>query len=131
MKIRTIDGNIVAERITGIEGNLDCITQKVERTDITADTINCVIDYLIDKETFKDKKRIVITSDNKNVSLCLIDNDEYRLIKTDTLNDYQKRIEELEETNKALEKLKSALDGSLDGSPTEPQDVVDAEFQEI
>lgn len=127
MKIRMIDGNIVAERITGIEGNLDCITQKVERTDITADTINCVIDYLIDKETFKDKKRIVITNDNKNVSLCLIDNDEYRLIKTDTLNDYQKRIEELEETNKALEKLKSVFDGN----PTEPHDVVDAEFQEV
>ena len=127
MKLRVIDGNIVAERVVGIEGNSDHITQKVERNDVTADAIDCVIDYLIDKEIFKDKKRIVVTNNNKNVSLCLIDNDEYRLIKTDTLNDYQKRIEELEETNRALEKLKS----TLDGNSTETQDVVDAEFQEV
>ena len=127
MKPRVIDGNIVAERVVGIEGNSDHITQKVERNDVTADAIDCVIDYLIDKEIFKDKKRIVVTNNNKNVSLCLIDNDEYRLIKTDTLNDYQKRIEELEETNRALEKLKS----TLDGNSTETQDVVDAEFQEV
>ena len=98
MKLRVIDGNIVAERVVGLEGDLDCITQKVERIDATVDAIDCVIDYLIDKEIFKDKKRIVVTNNNKNASLCLIDNDEYRLIKTDTLNDYQKRIEELEET---------------------------------
>lgn len=127
MKIRVIDGNIVVEKIVGIEGDSEHIIQKVERDDVTADAIDCVIDYLIDKEIFKDKKRIVVTNNNKNVSLCLIDNDKYRLIKTDTLNDYQKRIEELEETNKALESLKSALDGK----PTETQNVVDAEFQEV
>jgi hypothetical protein len=37
MKLRVIDKNIVAERITGIEGDSDRIVQRVERADVTVD----------------------------------------------------------------------------------------------
>ena len=123
MKIRVIDKNIVAERITGMEGDADHVTQRVERTDITTDAINCIIEYLGSQDKFDKDGYVFIPSDN--VVLCLMNKNEFTLVKNDVLETYKNNAIELENTKQELEELQAKLN-----SQEQNQEVIDGEFKE-
>lgn len=131
MKLRVIDRNIVAERITGIEGDSDHITQKVERTDITTDTINCVIEYLSSQDKF-DKDGYVVISNN-DVTLCLMDKNKFTLVKDDVLETYKNNTVELEKLQARLKTKQQTteLRQARLNSQEQNQEVIDGEFTEI
>jgi hypothetical protein len=130
MKLRVIDKNIVAERIIGIEGDSDHITQKVERTDITTDTINCVIEYLSSQDKF-DKDGYVTISDN-DVILCLMDKNKFTLVKDDVLETYKNNTVELEKLQARLKTKQqiTELQQAKLNSQEQSQEVIDGEFTE-
>lgn len=124
MKLRVIDKNIVVERITGIEGDSDHVTQKVERTDITTDAINCIIEYLGLQDKFN-KDGYVTISDN-DVMLCLMDKNKFTLVSDDILETYKNNTIELEQTKQQLAELQEKLN-----SQEQNQEVIDGEFAEV
>jgi folate-dependent tRNA-U54 methylase TrmFO/GidA len=125
MKLRVIDKNIVAERITGIEGDADHVTQRVERTDITTDAINCIIGYLGSQDKFDKDGYVFIPSDD--VILCLMNKNEFTLVKNDVLETYKNNTVELEKTKQELAELQAKLNYSQE---TQNQEVIDGEFTE-
>ena len=127
MKIRVIDKNIVAERITGIEGDSNHVVQRVERTDVTTDAINCVIGYLGSQDKFDKDGYVFIPSDN--VVLCLMNKNEFTLVKNDVLETYKNNAIELEKTKQELAELQTKL-SSREQPQEQNQDVIDGEFKE-
>lgn len=127
MKLRVIDKNIVAERITGIEGDTDHVTQRIERTDITTDAINCVIGYLGSQDRFDKDGYIFIPSDD--VLLCLMNKNEFTLVKNDVLETYKNNAVELEKTKQELAELQAKLN-SREQPQEQHQEVIDGEFKE-
>jgi hypothetical protein len=107
MKLRVIDKNIVAERITGIKGDSDNVTQRVERTNITTDAINCIIGYLGSQDKFDKDGYVFIPSDD--VILCLMNKNEFTLVKNDVLEIYKNNTVELEKTKQELAELQAKL----------------------
>ena len=126
MKLRVIDKNIVVERITGIEGDSDHVTQRVERTDVTTDAINCVIGYLGSQDKFGKDDYVFIPSDN--VVLCLMNKDEFTLIKNDVLETYKNNGIELEKTKQELAELQAKFDSQ---EQVKNQEVIDGEFTDV
>ena len=123
MKLRVIDKNIVAERITGIEGDTDHVIQRVERTDVTTDAINCIIEYLGSQDKFDKDGYVFIPSDN--VLLCLMNKNEFTLVKNDVLEIYKNNAIELEKTKQEIAELQAKLN-----SQEQNQEVIEGEFTE-
>jgi hypothetical protein len=124
MKLRVIDKNIVVERITGIEGDADHVVQRVERTDITTDAVNCVIGYLGSQDKFDKDGYVFIPSDD--VILCLMNKNEFTLVKNDVLETYKNNAVELKKTKQELAELQAKLN-----SQEQSQEVIDGEFTEV
>jgi hypothetical protein len=123
MNLRVIDKNIVAERITGIEGDSNHVVQRVERTDITTDAVNCVIEYLDSQDKFDKDGYVFIPSDD--VILCLMNKNEFTLVKNDVLETYKNNAVELEKTKQELAELQAKLN-----SQKQNQEVIEGEFKE-
>ena len=126
MKLRVIDNNIVAERITGIEGDSDHVTQKVERTDITTDAINCAIEYLGSQDKFNKDGYVFVPNDN--VVLCLMNKNEFTLVKNDVLETYKNNAVELEKAKQELAELQAKFDSQ---EQVKNQEVIDGEFTDV
>lgn len=124
MKIRVIDKNIVVERITGIEGDSDHITQKVERTDVTVNVINCLVKYLSSQDKFN--KDGYVSVSNNGLTLCLMDENKFTLIKDEVLETYKNNTIELEQVKQQLAELQEKIN-----SQEQNQEVVDGEFTEV
>ena len=129
MKLRVIDKNIVAERITGIEGNSDRIVQRVERTDVTIDAVNCIVEYLSSQDKFNENGYVSVS--NNGLTLCLIDKDKFTLVKDDVLETYKNNAVELEKTKQQLEELQTKLDSQRCQEVEQNQEVVDGEFTDV
>lgn len=129
MKLRVIDNNIVAERITGIEGDSDHVTQKVERTDITTDAINCAIEYLGSQDKFNKDGYVFVPNDN--VVLCLMNKNEFTLVKNDVLETYKNNAVELEKAKQELAELQAKLDSQRCQEVEQNQEAVDGEFTDV
>ena len=129
MKLRVIDKNIVAERITGIEGDSDRIVQRVERTDVTVDAINCIVEYLSSQDKFNENGYVSVS--NNGLTLCLIDKDKFTLVKDDVLETYKNNAVELEKTKQQLEELQTKLDSQRCQEVEQNQEVVDGEFTDV
>ena len=125
MKLRVIDKNIVAERITGIEGDSDRIVQRVERTDVTVDAINCIVEYLSSQDKFNENDYVSVS--NNGLTLCLMDKDKFTLVKDDVLEVYKNNTIELERTKQQLAELQA----KLNSQETQNQEVIDGEFTEV
>ena len=123
MNLRVIDKNIVTERITGIEGDSSHVVQRVERTDITTDAVNCVIGYLGSQDKFDKDGYVFIPSDD--VILCLMNKNEFTLVKNDVLETYKNNAIELEKTKQQLTELQEKLN-----LQKQNQEVIDGEFKE-
>ena len=123
MNLRVIDKNIVAERITGIEGDSSHVVQRVERTDVTTDAVNCVIGYLGSQDKFDKDGYVFIPSDD--VILCLMNKNEFTLVKNDVLETYKNNAVELEKTKQQLTELQEKLN-----SQEQNQEVIEGEFKE-
>jgi hypothetical protein len=124
MKLRVIDKNIVAERITGIEGDSDRIVQRVERTDVTVDAINCIVEYLSSQDKFNENGYVFVS--NNGLTLCLMDKNEFTLVKDDVLETYKNNTIELEQVKQQLAELQAKLN-----SQEQSQEVIDGEFTEV
>ncbi len=124
MKLRVIDKNIVAERITGIEGDSDRIVQRVERTDVTVDVINCIVEYLSSQDKFNENGYVFVS--NNGLTLCLMDKNEFTLVKDDVLETYKNNTIELEQVKQQLAELQAKLN-----SQEQSQEVIDGEFTEV
>jgi hypothetical protein len=124
MKLRVIDKNIVAERITGIEGDSDRIVQRVERTDVTVDAINCIVEYLSSQDKFDENGYVSVS--NNGLTLCLMDKNEFTLVKDDVLETYKNNTIELEQVKQQLAELQAKLN-----SQEQSQEVIDGEFTEV
>ena len=124
MKLRVIDKNIVAERITGIEGDADHVVQRVERTDVTTDIINCIIEYLSLQDKFNKDDYVAIS--NNDLMLCLIDKNKFTLVKDDVLEEYKNDATELEQVKQQLIELQKKIN-----SQEQNQEVVNGEFTEV
>lgn len=124
MKLRVIDKNIVAERITGIEGDLDRIVQKVERIDVTVDAINCIIEYLSSQDKFNENGYVSVS--NNGLTLCLMDKDKFTLVKDDILETYKNNTIELEQVKQQLAELQEKIN-----SQEQSQEVIDGEFTDV
>jgi hypothetical protein len=127
MKLRVIDKNIVAERITGIEGDSDRIVQRVERTDITVDAINCIVEYLSSQDKFDENGYVSVS--NNGLTLCLMDKDKFTLVKDDVLEVYKNNTIELEQVKQQLAELQAKLNSQEFQSQN--QEVIDGEFTEV
>jgi hypothetical protein len=127
MKLRVIDKNIVAERITGIEGDSDYITQKVERTDVTVDAINCIVEYLSSQDKFDENGYVSVS--NNGLTLCLMDKNKFTLIKDDVLETYKNNTIELGQVKQQLEELQAKLNSQE--VQNQNQKVIDGEFTEV
>ena len=125
MKLRVIDKNIVAERITGIEGDLDHVVQRVERTDVTVDAINCIVEYLSSQDEFDENDYVFVS--NNGLTLCLMDKNKFTLVKDDVLEVYKNNTVELERTKQQLAELQA----KLNSQETQNQEVIDGEFTEV
>lgn len=123
MKLRVIDRNIVAERITGIEGDSNHVVQRVERADITTDAVNCVIGYLGSQDKFDKDGYVFIPSDD--VILCLMNKNEFTLVKNDVLETYKNNAVELEKTKQRLTELQEKLN-----LQKQNEEVIEGEFKE-
>lgn len=126
MKLRVIDKNIVAERITGIEGDSDHVVQRVERNDITVDAINCIVEYLSSQDKFNENGYVSVS--NNGLTLCLMDKDKFTLVKDDVLETYKNNTIELEQVKQQLEELQAKLNSQEFQSQN--QEVIDGEFTE-
>jgi hypothetical protein len=124
MKLRVIDKNIVAERITGIEGDSDRIVQRVERTDVTVDAINCIVEYLSSQDKFDENGYVSVS--NNGLTLCLMDKNKFTLVKDDVLEVYKNNTIELEQVKQQLAELQAKLN-----SQEQNQEVIDGEFTEV
>jgi hypothetical protein len=124
MRLRVIDKNIVAERITGIEGDSDRIVQRVERTDVTVDAINCIVEYLSSQDKFNENGYVFVS--NNGLTLCLMDKNEFTLVKDDVLETYKNNTIELEQVKQQLAELQAKLN-----SQEQSQEVIDGEFTEV
>ena len=124
MKLRVIDKNIVAERITGIEGNSDRIVQRVERTDVTIDAVNCIVEYLSSQDKFNENGYVSVS--NNGLTLCLMDKDKFTLVKDEVLETYKNNTIELEQVKQQLAELQEKLN-----SQEQNQGVIDADFAEV
>lgn len=127
MKLRVIDKNIVAERITGIEGDSDRIVQRVERTDVTVDAINCIVEYLSSQDKFDENGYVSVS--NNDLTLCLMDKNKFTLIKDDVLETYKNNTIELGQVKQQLEELQAKLNSQEFQSQN--QEVIDGEFTEV
>lgn len=123
MNLRVIDKNIVAERITGIEGDSNHVVQRVERTDVTTDAINCIIGYLGSQDKFNKDGYVFIPSDD--VILCLMNKNEFTLVKNDVLETYKNNAVELDKTKQQLTELQEKLN-----SQKQNEEVIEGEFKE-
>ena len=123
MNLRVIDKNIVAERITGIEGDSSHVVQRVERTDVTTDAVNCVIGYLSSQDKFDKDGYVFIPSDD--VILCLMNKNEFTLVKNDVLETYKNNAVELEKTKQELAELQEKLN-----LQKQNEEVIEGEFKE-
>ena len=124
MKLRVIDKNIVAERIIGIEGDLDRIVQRVERTDVTVDAVNCIVEYLSSQDKFNENGYVSVS--NNGLTLCLMDKDKFTLVKDEVLETYKNNTIELEQVKQQLAELQAKLN-----SQEQNQEVFDADFTEV
>ena len=124
MKLRVIDKNIVAERITGIEGDSDRIVQRVERTDVTIDAVNCIVEYLSSQDKFNENGYVSVS--NNGLTLCLMDKDKFTLVKDEVLETYKNNTIELEQVKQQLAELQAKLN-----SQEQNQEVIDADFTEV
>ena len=124
MKLRVIDKNIVAERITGIEGNSDRIVQRVERTDVTIDAVNCIVEYLSSQDKFNENGYVSVS--NNGLTLCLMDKDKFTLVKDEVLETYKNNTIEIEQVKQQLAELQAKLN-----SQEQNQEVIDADFTEV
>ena len=124
MKLRVIDKNIVAERITGIEGDSDRIVQRVERTDVTVDAINCIVEYLSSQDKFDENSYVSVS--NNGLTLCLMDKNKFTLVKDDVLETYKNNAVELEQVKQQLAELQDKIN-----SQEQNQEVIDAEFTDV
>ena len=124
MKLRVIDKNIVAERITGIEGDSDRIVQKVERTDVTVDAINCIVEYLSSQDKFNENGYVSVS--NNGLTLCLMDKDKFTLVKDDVLETYKNNTVELEQVKQQLAELQEKIN-----LQEQSQEVIDGEFTDV
>ena len=124
MKLRVIDKNIVAERITGIEGDSDHVVQRVERTDVTVDAVNCIVEYLSSQDKFNENGYVSVS--NNGLTLCLIDKDKFTLVKDDVLETYKNNAVELKQVKQQLAELQEKLN-----SQEQNQGVIDADFAEV
>lgn len=124
MKLRVIDKNIVAERITGIEGDSDRIVQRVERTDVTVDAINCIVEYLSSQDKFDENGYVSVS--NNGLTLCLMDKNKFTLVKDDVLETYKNNTVELEQAKQQLAELQEKIN-----SQEQSQEVIDGEFTEV
>ena len=129
MKLRVIDKNIVAERITGIEGDSDRIVQRVERTDVTVDAINCIVEYLSSQDKFDENGYVSVS--NNGLTLCLMDKNKFTLVKDDVLETYKNNTIELEQAKQQLEELQTKLDSQRCQEVEQNQEVVDGEFTDV
>ena len=127
MKLRVIDKNIVVERITGIEGDSDRIVQSVERTDVTVDAINCIVEYLSSQDKFDENGYVSVS--NNDLTLCLMDKNEFTLVKDDVLETYKNNTIELEQVKQQLEELQAKLNSQE--VQNQNQEVIDGEFTEV
>jgi len=127
MNLRVIDKNIVAERITGIEGDSNHVVQRVERTDITTDAINCVIEYLSSQDKFDKNGYVAISNDD--VVLYLVNKNEFTLVKDDVLETYKNNTIELEQVKQQLIELQAKLNSQE--VQNQNQEVIDGEFAEV
>ena len=124
MKLRVIDKNIVAERITGIEGDLDHVVQRVERIDVTVDAVNCIVEYLSSQDKFNENGYVSVS--NNGLTLCLMDKDKFTLVKDEVLETYKNNTIELEQVKQQLAELQAKLN-----SQEQNQEVIDADFTEV
>ena len=129
MKLRVIDKNIVAERITGIEGDSDRIVQRVERTDVTVDAINCIVEYLSSQDKFDENGYVSVS--NNGLTLCLMDKNKFTLVKDEVLETYKNNTIELEQAKQQLEELQTKLDSQRCQEVEQNQEVVDGEFTDV
>lgn len=131
MKLRVIDKNIVAERITGVEGDSDRIVQRVERTDVTVDTINCIVEYLSSQDKFNENGYVSVS--NNGLTLCLMDKDKFTLVKDDVLEVYKNNTVELEKLQARLKTKQqiTELQQARLNSQEQSQEVIDGEFTEV
>ncbi len=127
MKLRVIDKNIVAERITGIEGDSDRIVQRVERTDVTVDAVNCIVKYLSSQDKFDENGYVSVS--NNGLTLCLMDKNKFTLVKDDVLEEYKNNTIELEQVKQQLAELQAKLNSQEFQSQN--QEVIDGEFTEV
>ena len=127
MKLRVIDKNIVVERITGIEGDLDHAVQRVERTDVTIDVINCLVKYLSSQDKFNRDGYLSIS--NNGLTLCLMDENKFTLVKDDALETYKNNTIELEQVKQQLTELQAKLNSQE--VQNQNQEVIDGEFTEV
>ena len=127
MKLRVIDKNIVAERITGIEGDSDRIVQRVERTDVTVDAVNCIVKYLSSQDKFDENGYVSVS--NNGLTLCLMDKNKFTLVKDDVLEEYKSNTIELEQVKQQLAELQAKLNSQEFQSQN--QEVIDGEFIEV
>lgn len=125
MKLRVIDGNIFAERITGVEGDSNHIVQKIERTDVTVDVINCLVKYLSSQDKFN--KDGYVSVSNNGLTLCLMDENKFTLVKDEVLEIYKNNTIELEQVKTQFEELQA----KLNLQESQNQEVVDGEFTEV
>ena len=129
MKLRVIDKNIVAERITGIEGDSDRIVQRVERTDVTVDAINCIVEYLSSQDKFDENGYVSVS--NNGLTLCLMDKNKFTLVKDEVLETYKNNTIELEQAKQQLEELQTKLDSQRCQEVEQNQEAVDGEFTDV
>lgn len=131
MKLRVIDKNIVAERITGIEGDSDRIVQRVERTDVTVDAINCIVEYLSSQDKFDENGYVSVS--NNGLTLCLMDKNKFTLVKDDVLEAYKNNTVELEKLQARLKTKQqiTELQQSRLNSQEHNKEVIDGEFTEV
>ena len=125
MKLRVIDGNIFVERITGIEGDSDYIVQKVERTDVTVNAINCLVKYLSSQDKFNRDGYVSVS--NNGLTLCLMDENKFTLVKDEVLEIYKNNTIELEQVKQQLAELQA----KLNSQEVQNQEVIDGEFTEV
>jgi hypothetical protein len=127
MKLRVIDKNIVAERITGIEGESDHVVQRIERTDVTVDAINCIVEYLSSQDKFDENGYVSVS--NNGLTLCLMDKNKFTLVKDDVLEVYKNNTIELEQVKQQLAELQAKLNSQE--VQNQNQEVIDSEFTEV
>jgi hypothetical protein len=86
--------------------------------------INCIVEYLSSQDKFDESGYVSVS--NNGLTLCLMDKNEFTLVKDDVLETYKNNTIELEQVKQQLAELQAKLN-----SQEQSQEVIDGEFTEV